>query len=168
MTQYELREDGQTFSAVDAESAEQALATLEGELSWSDYCDGDEEPATTFARIYAVNPDDADDSAGRTFKLEPPEPDCPDHDEHDWQSPHAIVGGIAENPGVHGSGGGVVISECCMHCGCRRTTDTWATDPTNGTQGHTTICYSPGFYSDELSDDDARGEADDADAEEES
>ena len=49
--------------------------------------------------------------------------DCSE-DEHDWQRPHHIVGGIKDNPGVWGKGAGVEITECCMHCGDRRVTTT--------------------------------------------
>jgi len=60
---------------------------------------------------------------------EPPAAECEEADdgEHDWCSPHEVVGGIAENPGVWGNGGGVIITEVCRHCGTYRTTDTWAT-----------------------------------------
>lgn len=55
-----------------------------------------------------------------------------DRGAHEWCSPHSVVGGIAENPGVRGHGGGVVVEEICRHCGMHRTTDTWATDRTTG------------------------------------
>ena len=44
---------------------------------------------------------------------------------HAWRSPHALVGGLKENPGVFGSGGGVTIHEVCVRCGLHRHTDTW-------------------------------------------
>lgn len=78
--------------------------------------------------------------AGHEFTLPMNEPDC-EASEHDWQRPHAIVGGLAENPGVHGHGGGVVITEVCAHCGAYRVTDTWATNPVDGTEGHETVTY---------------------------
>ena len=90
--------------------------------------------------------------------LDPPEPDCVDDKEHDWQSPVAIVGGIRENPGVWGNGGGALIVECCMHCGCSRTTDTWAQDPSTGEQGLTAVRYEPGAFREalaEMSEEDA-------------
>lgn len=60
---------------------------------------------------------------------EPPAAKCVEADdgEHEWCSPFAVVGGIKENPGVQGHGGGVIITEVCRHCGTYRTTDTWAT-----------------------------------------
>lgn len=82
--------------------------------------------------------------------VEPEEPQCMDENEHDWQSPHAIVGGVEENPGVHGHGGGVVITEVCMRCGCGRHTDTWAQD-SSGRQGLRSVKYVADEFSVELS-----------------
>lgn len=48
------------------------------------------------------------------------EPDCEysDDGEHDWQSPHELVGGCEENPGVWGMGGvRIQTVEVCSHCG---------------------------------------------------
>lgn len=84
------------------------------------------------------------------FRVDENEPECTDGGEHDWDSPHEIVGGLKENPGVFGNGGGVIVNECCMVCGCKRTTDTWATNQTNGTQGHEVVSYEPGFYLEQI------------------
>lgn len=84
-----------------------------------------------------------------TLTLPAEEPDCLDGEEHDWQSP-VRMGGIKENPGVWGHGGGVVIHECCMRCGCGRITDTWAQRPDTGEQGLRSVEYRPGMYRDEL------------------
>jgi len=70
-----------------------------------------------------------------TIKTDPDEPECADGCEHDWRSPLSVVGGIAENPGVWGHGGGVVMTEVCRHCGCYRVTDTWAQRMDTGEQG---------------------------------
>lgn len=80
-----------------------------------------------------------------TAQIEPRAPKCTES-EHDWQSPLAIVGGIKENPGVWGHGGGVVINECCMHCGCARITDTWAQRRDTGEQGLTSVRYDREKY----------------------
>ncbi len=79
----------------------------------------------------------------RTLKLHPAAPDCAEGHEHDWQSPYEIVGGIRDNPGVWGHGGGVIYREVCAHCGAYKITDTWATRPDNGVQGLTSVCYEP-------------------------
>ena len=69
------------------------------------------------------------------FTLHPAMPDCETGHEHDFISPHSIVGGIEENPGVWGHGGGVIIHEVCRWCGTLRITDTWAQDPQTGEEG---------------------------------
>src|SRR5690554_5454873 len=56
--------------------------------------------------------------------IHPDAPACEGEGEHDWQSPHHLLGGIEENPGVWGKGGGAVIEEVCMRCGTARITDT--------------------------------------------
>jgi integrase len=43
-----------------------------------------------------------------TVRLEPSEPDWQNEHLHDWQSPWSVLGGLKENPGVWGHGGGVV------------------------------------------------------------
>jgi hypothetical protein len=139
----------------DAESGEEAA---------QEYVDGGEwdlSGGTAYIHVYAwqecrsVNAkgEVITGTAGRdsyTITLHQPEPDCIDDDGHDWQSPHAIVGGIEENPGVWGNGGGVIIHEVCMRCACGRTTDTWAQDPSNGVQGLRSVSYSPGEYTEAL------------------
>jgi hypothetical protein len=85
-----------------------------------------------------------------TATLEAIEPPCIDGNSHDWQSPHEIVGGLHDNPGVNGHGGGIIYTEVCMRCGCARITDTWAQNPADGEQGLTSVAYDPGRYVDEI------------------
>jgi len=59
-------------------------------------------------------------------------PACATGKHHVWSAPHEVVGGIQENPGVWGHGGGVVIREVCRYCGRYKVTDTYATDTSNG------------------------------------
>lgn len=81
------------------------------------------------------------DEDEHTIAIDPEEPDCTDEDGHDWRSPHEVIGGIEDNPGVWQHAGGVIIREVCAHCGCYRVTDTWATDPATGEQGLESIRY---------------------------
>jgi len=60
--------------------------------------------------------------------LEQPVPACSEP-AHDW---HTEDSGLAENPGVFGHGGGVVIRHVCAHCGLIRVVDTWADDGRGG------------------------------------
>ena len=71
-------------------------------------------------------------SSSRYFANPQPEPPCTHPDGHDWQAPIEVVGGIEENPGVQGHGGGVIAEEVCRHCGVYRITDTWAQDAATG------------------------------------
>lgn len=84
-----------------------------------------------------------------TTQIDPDEPKC-EGSEHEWSSAHDLVGGIIENPGVWGNGGGVRMSECCVICGCRRMTNTWVTRPDTGEQGLTSVSYEPGYYSEQI------------------
>lgn len=77
----------------------------------------------------------------RSHTAEPPEPGCHDGREHRWESPIEIVGGIDENPGVWGHGGGVKIHQVCRWCGRARHTDTWAHNPGPGEPGLTSVRY---------------------------
>lgn len=81
------------------------------------------------------------DEETHTIAINPREPACADGHEHDWRSPHSVVGGIKDNPGVWGKGGGVVITEVCRHCGRYRDTDTWAQNPQTGEQGLCSVEY---------------------------
>jgi hypothetical protein len=78
--------------------------------------------------------------------VDPDEPKCGEGGEHDWQSPYDLVGGCKSNPGVWGHGGGVVINEACVRCGCKRVTDTWAQDGETGEQGLRGVSYERGYY----------------------
>lgn len=143
---------------VTAESAETAIEGLADEsLDW--LRQGDWGPITETTWIHgsvcAVPLDengkhdtDSDDRAneGVMLQLDPEEPDCVDGEEHDWQSPIELVGGIQENPGVWGHGGGAVITEACMRCGCGKETDTWAQDRSTGIQGLESVSYTVGEF----------------------
>ena len=76
-----------------------------------------------------------------TSLINPPEPES-DH-EHQWDSVQKIEGGLKENPGVWGHGGGVIVSYHCKHPGCyvTMTKDTWAQNPATGQQGYETVVY---------------------------
>jgi hypothetical protein len=80
--------------------------------------------------------------------IDPHTPECADgtkapgsDQQHNWQTPLALVGGNRSNPGVFSSGGGIRSKEVCVHCGCTKTTDTWAQDPEDGEQGLTAITF---------------------------
>lgn len=74
---------------------------------------------------------DRSDETDVMVPLHPDEPECSGDHGHEWR-PAAI----------YASGGGVKIVEQCSECGCRKTLDTWATDPATGTQGLRSVEYS--------------------------
>lgn len=94
--------------------------------------------------VVAITEEDGEEIEDERIRLvtaiHPEEPECSE-EEHDWQSPHHIVGGLKENPGVYGHGGGVIQTEVCMHCNRLRKTDTWAQNPATGEQGLTSVTY---------------------------
>ena len=101
--------------------------------------DGDwgQQTETSWVTVYTyrrgIDPNGAVVQVGREshkITLAPDDPECIDGHDHVWKSPYSILGGCKENPGVCGNGGGVIIHECCMLCGCKKTTDTGATLPT--------------------------------------
>lgn len=97
------------------------------------------EGATWWAHVSV----EMDDETVETIRVpvHPTEPRCTSGEGHDWQTPHELVGGLRDNPGVFGSGGGVKLHEACVRCGCGKVTDTWATDPVDGRQGLESVRY---------------------------
>jgi hypothetical protein len=53
---------------------------------------------------------------------ETPEPDCAEGEEHEWEAPHELVGGMDQNPGVWSTGGTTYVTKTvCKNCGIYRT-----------------------------------------------
>ena len=106
----------------DAESEASDLAT-----------EGWDAAKRTIWASYAVHDAAGDEVATGKVAVDPTEPRCRRDHEHDWRT-----------DSVSGSGGGVLTSDVCAHCGCERVTDTWATDPSTGEQGLTSVSYDGG------------------------
>lgn len=88
-------------------------------------------------------------SSRRVVSIHPTEPSCYEGVEHDWQSPHSLVGGLEENPGVFSSGPGIRIHEVCMSCGTSYHKDEGATNPIEA--GYCTkITYVPSEFPEEV------------------
>lgn len=142
-----LREGGYDYSTFEAASAEEALAEARSNVDRANYF---EEGGTLWIAI-EVRCELTGEESSETVACTPDEPDCErGSTAHDWQSPFEILGGTQENPGVWGRGGGVLIEEVCMICGCGRTTDTWAQNRETGEQGLTSVSYEVGKYADEV------------------
>lgn len=144
---FALTEEGQEYCAdFEATSVAEALEEARSNVQRSNY---DEAEGTIWidvrVRCELTEEEDAD-----SVQCDAEEPDCVGGEEHDWQSPIEIVGGIAENPGVWGHGGGVIIHAACMRCGCGRVTDTWAQRLDTGEQGLTSVSYREGEYAEKI------------------
>jgi len=143
---WDLSEGGYVYATTIATSAEDALETARANVDRVNYNDAED----TLWIDVRVHCRETDESESDTVQSDPVAPECSGL-EHDWQSPIELVGGIKENPGVWGKGGGVIITEVCMCCGCKRTTDTWAQCPDTGEQGLTSVSYEQdAFTAEEL------------------
>ncbi len=145
---WELREGGYLYDTVTASSPEEALEIARSNVDRGNYSESE---GTLWIDV-RVDCDETGEDASSTVTLDEREPDCEsDEGAHDWQSPYALLGGLEENPGVWGNGGGVIIKEVCVRCGCQRTTDTWAQNPETGEQGLTSVSYEEeAFTAEEL------------------
>lgn len=141
MAKYRVQDDhcGDDFDAADDDAA------LEYGEEW--LRSGDWDRSKTLFLEAQVMPIEGDGDYGASLgsvrvTLHPEPPQCRG-EEHVWCSPYHILGGLKENPGVWGHGGGAMVKEVCSECGVYKLTDTWATNPCDGTQGHTSVEYLP-------------------------
>jgi hypothetical protein len=82
-----------------------------------------------------------------TVTVNPETPECDHPGGHVWGTPHAIVGGLKENPGVRGKGGGVEGTNVCALCGLTEHWTNWAQRPDTGEQGLDSVSYDQEPYS---------------------
>jgi hypothetical protein len=131
MSTYIYREDSgydERFDAPGDDAAEHFARELLRDGDW-----GQQHADKTFtvrASVARIVPEDSEDREDDwiiedwrtvTVTFQPAEPPCPGRDGHDWQ-----------DGTPRGSGGGVIYTDTCAHCGLRRITDTWDTDPATG------------------------------------
>lgn len=132
-----LCDDGNAEIEITADSAREAAQEYVDGGSWG------HDDETFRVDVYVQEIDEDGDEIGDreciTITVEPDEPDCVDGEGHDWQSPYSVLGGLKENPGVQGHGGGVILKKVCAHCGRYKITDTWANH--GGQQGFTSVSY---------------------------
>ncbi len=108
---------------------------------WAREGDYDAIESTIWVCVRIVGEDGTESAT--TVTINPDEPECDPDDGHDWQNPIELVGGLRENPGVYGHGGGVIIATVCMRCGAGSKEDTWAQDRATGRQGLESVAYEP-------------------------
>lgn len=146
---WKLYEDGHHYNTIKAPGCAEALEAAKEGVDPRNYpgVSGDGLTITIWVRV-RVKCEATGENDSAKVACDPVPPKCGDgNQDHDWQTPLRIVGGIAENPGVWGNGGGVRIHEACMNCGCAKITDTWAQDRESGEQGLTSVEFEPGRYS---------------------
>ena len=133
-----LASDGYDNWRVDAETSEAALKeAIESVQDSGAPTDHDDWSNRYTVSVYSDYGEPV--LASKDIVVDPPCPECCEGD-HQWERPIEVVGGIKENPGVWGHGGGVTIKEVCRHCGIYRHTDTWHTDSSNG-ETYEALCY---------------------------
>lgn len=141
MKTFILKEEQGITKNIKCNSIDEAITVAHEWAAEGDYND----PESTIWIDTLILDEDGDIADKVITSINPKEPKCISS-KHDWQSPIEFVGGIKENPGVFGNGGGVIIIEACMNCGCKRTVNTWATRPDNGIQGLTSIKYDENTF----------------------
>jgi hypothetical protein len=147
LTQWQVTEEGYHYTTIAAPDIDAALDWARAQVDRANYphgdsLDDDASDRTIYVNVSVINPVTGE-TASDTVDLDPAEPDCDAGHDHDWCSPHDLLGGLAENPGVQGHGGGVIITEVCSHCGVYRSTDTWARRRDTGEQGLREVSYRP-------------------------
>jgi hypothetical protein len=139
---WEIREECGGEETIEAASLDEAIEAAEEWVRGGEYSQ-DEHSVSVQYWVEELPPEDApDDWEGEehdgTVEMHPEEPECKpiDPDDHatghDWQRPIEVVGGIEENPGVWGHGGGVKSTSVCAQCGMYYQRDTWHDDGRGG------------------------------------
>jgi hypothetical protein len=142
-------DDGNAEIEIEADSAQDAAQEYVDDGDWGD-------DAKTFWVDVHVSPLDAagepdeDRHECITVTVNPDEPDCTHEAGHAWAQPYALLGGLKENPGVVGSGGGVRGRDVCLLCGLAKNWDSWAQRPDTGEQGLDSVEYVQGAYAIEV------------------
>ena len=121
--------DGYGDFSVEATSLQMAVEAAREQVIGA----ADADDTTYWMQLNVQNDDDEDENSVEKLAIHPDIPACIDGEDHQWESPHEIVGGIVSNPGVWASNGaGTESTECCMHCFCARIEDDGAQDRQTG------------------------------------
>lgn len=129
--------NGEELSPDPAEALKQAIAIVRGNMGELDYTVGD----THWLSVQIRSTNEAYDEL---IAINPTPPGCVNGHEHEWHAPFALVGGVADNPGVFSVPGssGTITKEVCKHCNCGKSTNTGARNPNTGHQNLTSVSYS--------------------------
>lgn len=124
MKYWEFRDDGGIFEnaikAEDLEAAKELAEEITKNGSW-------DTKGSVIVRIREVDElghsieEGEEDSIEVDVGDDPEPPACVEGKEHEWVSPHEVVGGLDSNPGVWSTGGtGITTREVCGRCGVYR------------------------------------------------
>lgn len=151
--EWKLYEEGHHYSTIQAGTMDEALDAAREGVDPANYpgVDGDGLRETIWVSV-RVKCEATGEEDSASVECDPEPPSCTAGQEHKWRAPHRLVGGLKDNPGIQGHGGGITIQEVCITCGCGKLVDTWATNPETGEQGLTSVSYQVGKYSDVLQD----------------
>lgn len=134
---WRLIEGGNAYETAWARSAAAALRIARDNVD-ADAYDHDDGTVYVDIRVECELTDELDTD---TVVIEQREPPCEEGMMHDWRTPYDVLGGLRENPGIWGHGGGVIMRSLCRHCGRYRIVDTWAQRPDTGEQGLVETTY---------------------------
>lgn len=135
---FELRVDDEVVTTFDVQTVQDA--EYEAEIFIPDHDWGVSSSHCIKAEVVeaTVGMGQGEDYANHTIVrvlVHPKEPRCTqDEAGHLWESPHEVVGGDLDNPGVYGSrrGPGIEEREVCGFCGLYKVTDRSAQHPLTG------------------------------------
>lgn len=118
-------DDGNAEIEIVAESTQAAAQEYVDGGEWGDI------DSTTWVTVFVRWTDEDGDELQDRIKIaiDPDEPGCEEED-HDWKQ-----------VSVRGSGGGVVVTSQCAHCGLFCERNSWAQDPADGEQGLSSTRY---------------------------
>jgi hypothetical protein len=131
---WEVRDD-QAQDTLREVAPDDVEAEIEAWLTDGDW-DTSEGPLYLTAYAYPIDPTTGEACAeGRVegeVTIEQDAPACADGEDHEWRTPHSVLGGLADNPGVWGAGAGIVSREVCAHCGAYRVSESARQDGSGG------------------------------------
>lgn len=135
LTIWDQTDDGDRYTIMTDKSPSEAI----DEWFSSGYYDIGRDNETVVVPLVACAVDTdgklGEELARKTFTIYRTEPDCIEQ-KHDWCSPHSVVRGAEEAPGVYDGGdGSITTTEVCRHCAQYRKTTCCTQDHYNAVTG---------------------------------
>ncbi len=133
MAKYEIREDGGAREIIDAESMDAAMVQARDWAASGSY--DSRVMVTVWCAALGADGDYTGEQERDEVEAgpEPEVPECADGNEHEWEAPYEVVGGVKENPGVWSRGGTTMtFHTVCLHCGTHRHETTYGSQRNPG------------------------------------